>query len=78
MNAYDFLIGRAFTRNGVRYTIVKVTGATVLAAMLCGSRVERVFVPLADVLDALEVTRIDVTELPEERPRARRPHGAGL
>ncbi|MAT84648.1 MAG: hypothetical protein CMQ43_09025 [Gammaproteobacteria bacterium] len=73
MNAYDFLIGQAFTRNGVRYTIVKVTGATVVAAMLCGSRVERVFVPLADVLDALEVTRIDVTELPEPLHRAGHP-----
>jgi len=68
MNAYDSLVGQAFVRNGVRYTVVRVSGATVVAALLQGGRVERVFVPLAEVLDSLEVTQIQLTELPRERP----------
>ncbi|MDZ7670327.1 MAG: hypothetical protein U5Q16_13265 [Gammaproteobacteria bacterium] len=71
MNAYDSLVGQAFTRNGVRYTVIRVTGATIVAAMLCGGRVERVFVPLADVLDALEVTQITLTELPQDHRPSR-------
>jgi hypothetical protein len=66
MNAYDSLVGQAFSRNGVRYTVVRVSGATVVAALLRNGRVERVFVPLAEVLDNLEVTQIQVTELPRE------------
>lgn len=66
MNAYDSLVGQAFSRNGVRYTVVRVSGATVVAALLRNRRVERVFVPLAEVLDNLEVTQIQVTELPRE------------
>lgn len=72
MNAHEFLIGQAFTRNGVRHTILEVSGATVVAAMLTSSSTERVSVPLADVLDALEVTRIDVTELPRDDQRTRK------
>ncbi|NBC23387.1 MAG: hypothetical protein GVY21_07935 [Gammaproteobacteria bacterium] len=66
MNAYDSLVGQAFSRNGVRYTVVRVSGATVVAALLRNGRVERVFVPLAEVLDNLEVTQIQVTQLPRE------------
>jgi len=66
MNAYDSLVGQAFSRNGVRYTVVRVTGATVVAVLLRNGRVERVFVPLAEVLDNLAVTQIQVTELPRE------------
>ena len=66
MNAYYSLVGQAFSRNGVRYTVVRVSGATVVAALLRNGRVERVFVPLAEVLDNLEVTQIQVTELPRE------------
>ncbi|MEQ8857638.1 MAG: hypothetical protein RIC56_03245 [Pseudomonadales bacterium] len=67
MNGYDTLVGQSFTRGGVRYTVIKCMGATVVAGLLHGRRVERVFVPLADVLDALEITEIQMTELPVAR-----------
>lgn len=68
---YESLVGQSFTRNGARFTVVKCEGATVLAALLSGGRVDRVMVPLADVLNALEVTEITMTELPRERDAAR-------
>jgi hypothetical protein len=67
MNRYDSLVGQSFRRGGVRYTIVKCEGATVLAGVLRGGQLERVFVPLAQVLDALDVTEIELTELPRAR-----------
>lgn len=67
MNPYDSLVGQAFFRNGTRYAIVKCEGATVVAAVLRGGRAERVMVPLAEVLSALETTEITLTELPRER-----------
>lgn len=67
MNRYDSLVGQVFDRNGVRHAIVKCAGATVVAAVWRGGCVERVFVPLSEVLDALDVTEITMTELPKER-----------
>lgn len=64
MSGYDFLVGQRFVRNGVRYCVVKCLGATVVAAQLAGDRVDRVFVPLAEVLEALEITEVTVSELP--------------
>ena len=61
MNSYEHLVGEHFTRNGLRYTVVKCVGATVIAAYLQNNRVHRVLVRLADVLDALEVTEINIT-----------------
>ena len=61
MNSYEHLVGEHFTRNGLRYTVVKCIGATVVAAHLQNNRVSRVLVRLADVLDALEVTEINIT-----------------
>lgn len=67
MSRYDYLVGQSFERRGSRLTIVKCDGSTVIAAMMHGGRVERVMVSLAEVLDALEVTEITVTELPPVR-----------
>ncbi|MCZ6708869.1 MAG: hypothetical protein O7B25_00740 [Gammaproteobacteria bacterium] len=61
MNCYEHLVGEHFTRNGLRYTVLKCVGATVVAAYLDNDRVHRVLVRLADVLDALEVTEINIT-----------------
>ena len=65
MNSYEHLVGEQFTRNGTRYTVVKCVGATVVAAYLQNHRVHRVLVRLADVLDALDVTEINITAPPE-------------
>lgn len=65
MSAYDTLVGQRFDRNGTRLTIVECRGGTVLATGEDG--VERVPVPLAEVLQALEVAEITVTELPRAR-----------
>ncbi len=67
MSRYDSLVGQTFIRNGVCYSVVKCLGATVVAAQSNGGRVERVFVPLADVLDALDITEVTLTELPRAR-----------
>lgn len=72
MNSYEHLVGEHFTRNGMRYTVVKCVGATVIAAYLQNNRVHRVLVRLADVLDALEVTEINITvpaPVPDTAPR---------
>ena len=61
VNPYEYLVGQHFTRNGVRYTIVKCAGATVVAAYLHNDRVHRVLMRLAEVLDTLEVTEIDIS-----------------
>jgi hypothetical protein len=61
VNCYKHLVGERFTRNGLRYTVLKCVGATVVAAYLENDRVRRVLVRLADVLDALEVTEINIT-----------------
>jgi hypothetical protein len=61
VNCYEHLVGERFTRNGLRYTVLKCVGATVVAAYLENDRVRRVLVRLADVLDALEVTEINIT-----------------
>ena len=65
MNTYDQLVGESFTRGGTRFTIVKVHGATVVAACLQGGRVRRVLVPLADALEAIDITEVQITALPE-------------
>ena len=70
MNSYEHLVGEHFTRNGMRYTVVKCIGATVVAAYLQNNRVHRVLVSLADVLDALEVTEINITTPAESDSRA--------
>jgi hypothetical protein len=72
VNSYEHLVGEHFTRNGLRYTVVKCVGATVIAAYLQNNRVHRVLVRLADVLDALEVTEINITApapAPDTAPR---------
>lgn len=61
VNPYEHLVGQDFLRNGVRYTVVKCVGATVVAAYLENNRVHRILVRLAEVLDALEVTEINMT-----------------
>lgn len=66
MNRYDNLVGQAFSWQGRRFTVVKCEGATVLAALLRDGCVERVLVPVDQVLDALDVTEITMTELPTE------------
>lgn len=66
MNSYDHLVGEHFTRNGTRYTVVKCVGATVIAAHLQNNRVHRVLTRLTDVLDALDVTHINITVPPED------------
>jgi hypothetical protein len=71
MSGYDSLVGQTFTRNGIRFTIVKCEGATVMAAVARGGQIERVPVPLAEVLDALAVNEITVTELPSPAPQRR-------
>lgn len=69
MNPYEHLVGQDFLRNGVRHTVVKCVGATVVAAYLENNRVHRILVRLAEVLDALEVTEINMTApLPREVP----------
>ena len=65
VNAYEQLVGQSFTRAGSRFTIVKVHGATVVAASLQGGRVRRVLVPLADALSAIDITEVQITALPE-------------
>ena len=67
VNPYEHLVGQDFLRNGVRHTVVKVVGATVVAAYLENNRVHRILVRLADVLDALEVTKIDITAPPPRK-----------
>lgn len=66
MSSYDSLVGQSFTRNGMRFTIVGCEGAAVTVAVVRDGQVERVRFPLAEVVDALEVTEITVTELPSE------------
>ena len=69
VNPYEHLVGQDFLRNGVRHTVVKCVGATVVAAYLENNRVHRILVRLADVLDALEVTEIKITPpLPPKAP----------
>ena len=69
VNPYEHLVGQDFLRNGVRHTVVKCVGATVVAAYLENNRVHRILVRLADVLDALEVTEINMTApLPRKVP----------
>lgn len=65
MNHYESLVGQSFRRRGVRFTVIKCEGATVLATQPRDGRLERVLVPLSEVLDALEVPEITVTELPD-------------
>ena len=65
MNAYPQLVGQSFTRGGTRFTIAKVHGATVVAAYLDNGRVRRMLVPLADALQAIDITEVRITELPE-------------
>lgn len=67
VNSYEHLVGEHFTRNGLRYTVVKCVGATVVAAYLQNNRVHRVLVRLSDVLDALEVTEINITAPTESK-----------
>jgi len=76
VSSYDNLVGEHFTRNGTRYTVVKCVGATVVAAYLQNNRVHRVLVRLADVLDALEVTEINITapEINDEAAKPRQVH----
>lgn len=62
MNPYEHLVGQDFLRNGARHTVVKCVGATVVAAYLENNRVQRILLRLSDVLDALEVTEINITE----------------
>jgi hypothetical protein len=80
VNSYEHLVGEHFTRNGMRYTVVKCVGATVVAGYLKNNRVHRVLVRLADVLDALEVTEINITapvvDNPGQQPAGARPRGA--
>jgi hypothetical protein len=71
VNSYEHLVGEHFTRNGLRYTVVKSIGATVVAAYLQNRQIHRVLVRLADVLDALEVTEINITA-PLEREKTER------
>jgi len=66
VNAYPQLVGQSFTRGGTRFTIAKVHGATVVAAYLHNGRVRRMLVPLADALDAIDITEVRITELPEK------------
>ena len=69
VNPYEHLVGQDFLRNGVRHTVVKCVGATVVAAYLENNRVHRILVRLAEVLDALEVTEINMTApLPRDVP----------
>ena len=72
MNPYEHLVGQDFLRNGVRHTVVKCVGATVVAAYLERNKVHRTLVRLAEVLDALEVTEISMTVPPvPKQTRAR-------
>lgn len=64
MSAYQHLIGASFTRHGTRFTVVKCEGATVIAGFLHNGRVQRMLVPLGEVLKSLDVTEIELTELP--------------
>ena len=66
VNAYEQLIGQSFVRFGTRFTIVKCIGTAVIAACLHNQQVKRLLVPLADVLNSLDVPEIEMTELPEE------------
>ena len=70
MSRYDSLVGQSFRRNGEHLVIVKCEGATVMAEVRRTGGRERVFVSLAQVLEALEVTEINVTELPRAREDA--------
>lgn len=70
MSGYDSLVGQAFRRRGVRWTIVRCEGTRVLAT---ADGAAPQVLPLAEVLETLEVPEITVTELPdagEERPGA--------
>ena len=62
VDTFKHLIGRLFTRGGVKYMIVKCEGATVVAAYRAGNKVRRMLVPLSTALDALDSTEIEVTE----------------
>lgn len=64
MSAYQHLIGQSFNRNGTRFTVIKCEGATVIAGFLQQGRLQRMLVPLGDVLKSLDVTEIEMTELP--------------
>lgn len=65
MSGYDSLIGQAFRRRGTRWTILSCEGAAVLAVPDGTTAAAPVRVPLAEVLDTLEVPEITVTELPD-------------
>ena len=54
MSSYDYLKGQLFTRDGVKYMVIKVHDATVVAAHRASDGVRRVLVPLADVLGSLD------------------------
>lgn len=71
MSGYDSLVGQSFRHRGERFTIVRCEGATVLATVERAGGAERVTVPLAEALEALEVPEITVTELPHSRPDRR-------
>lgn len=75
MSAYQHLIGQSFTRNGTRFTVIKCEGATVIAGFLHKGRLQRMLVPLGDVLKSLDVTEIEMTELPTA-PREAAPREA--
>lgn len=66
MSAYQHLIGQSFNRNGIRFTVVKCEGTTVIAGFLHKGRLQRMLVPLGDVLNSLDVTEVEMTELPTE------------
>lgn len=73
VNPYEHLVGQDFLRNGVRHTVVKCVGATVVAAYFERNKVHRTLVRLAEVLDALEVTEISMTmpAKPQRAPKGR-------
>ncbi len=61
MNTYKHLVGKSFSRNGTRFTVVKCESATVVAAFMRNQRVQRMLVPLGDVLASLEATERNET-----------------
>jgi hypothetical protein len=61
VNPYEHLVGQHFRHEGVRYTVIKCVGATILTAYLDNNRVHTVEMSLADVLDQLEVVEINIT-----------------
>lgn len=69
MSRYDSLVGQSFLHGGEHFTIVRCEGAMVLATVERDGRAQQMTIPLAEVLDTLEVPEITVTELPRARVR---------